>query len=78
MTKLIQIGGSYGIRIPKILIEKANLRNSIIDLQIVEDGLLLKTRNPRSTWDSEYLKKQADKEKLDEAYFNEDLKEWQW
>ncbi|TNB55112.1 AbrB/MazE/SpoVT family DNA-binding domain-containing protein, partial [Campylobacter helveticus] len=42
MTKLIQIGSSYGIRIPKLLIEKANLRNSVIDLQIVEEGLLLK------------------------------------
>ncbi len=78
ITKLIQIGSSYGIRIPKVIIEKANLRNSIIDLRIVEDGLLLKRRNIRSCWDSETLRKEAEKEKLDESYLDEDLKEWQW
>ncbi len=78
MTKLIQIGSSYGISINKLLIEKANLRNSVIDLQIVEEGLLLKTKNVRSGWDSEALRKEAKKEKVNEDYLSEDLKEWQW
>lgn len=36
MTMLTKIGNSKGIRIPKPLIEQANLDNVQIDLEVVE------------------------------------------
>jgi antitoxin MazE len=42
MTMLTRIGNSQGIRIPKPLIAQAHLENVQIDLEIVENGLLLK------------------------------------
>ena len=47
-----KIGNSQGIRIPKPLIQQAHLENVQIDLEVVENGLLLKPikNQPRETW----------------------------
>ena len=51
MAQLIQIGNSKGIRIPKALIEQADLENKQLELKIVKDGLLIKIQpNPRQGW----------------------------
>ena len=42
MTMLTKIGNQQGIRIPKPLITQAHLENVQIDLEVVENGLLLK------------------------------------
>ena len=41
MTHLIKIGNSQGIRIPKPLIEQADLEGKDLQLQVVEGGLLI-------------------------------------
>ncbi len=41
MTQLIQIGNSRGIRIPKPLIEGAELEGCELELRIVPEGLLV-------------------------------------
>ena len=86
MTMLTQIGNSQGIRIPKILIAQANLKNVQLDLEVVEDGLLVKPilNTRRKNWKSNIetvLSK--NKNKKDEAIINEllddsDLEDFQW
>ena len=44
-TKMIQIGNSRGVRIPKTLIEDAGLRDEV-SLRIVESGLLIEGIEP--------------------------------
>ena len=53
MTTLTKIGNSYGVRIPKLFIEKAHLFNAQIDFEIVDGGLLLRpySSNSRKMWE---------------------------
>ena len=81
--KLIQIGNSMGIRLPKKLIEQFNFNNEI-DAEIKRDGLLLrKKNNSRAGWKKQILreiKKGGYPESLIEGNIeNEfDESEWQW
>lgn len=45
MTQLVRIGNSQGIRIPKPLIEQANLEGKELKLQLVKGGLLITPEN---------------------------------
>jgi antitoxin MazE len=51
MTQLVRIGNSQGIRIPKPLIEQANLEGKELKLQLVNGGLLITPeKGPREGW----------------------------
>jgi len=52
MTILTKIGNSQGIRIPKPLIQQAHLENVELELEILENGLLIKPvhKTGRDTW----------------------------
>jgi antitoxin MazE len=86
MTKLTRIGNSQGIRIPKPLIAQANLENNKLDLEVVEEGLLIKPilNTRRKNWKSNIesiLSKNKDKK--DEAVISEllddsDLEDFKW
>jgi antitoxin MazE len=86
MTKLTRIGNSQGIRIPKPLIAQANLENNKLDLEVVEEGLLIKPilNTRRKNWKSNIesiLSKNKDKK--DEAVITEllddsDLEDFKW
>ncbi|MCF6319864.1 MAG: AbrB/MazE/SpoVT family DNA-binding domain-containing protein [Proteobacteria bacterium] len=53
MVELIKIGNSQGIRIPKPLIEQAQLENHILNLKITEEGLLISpVKKARGTWEN--------------------------
>jgi antitoxin MazE len=60
-TKLVQIGNSRGIRIPKALIEQAGLNGSI-ELDLREGELVIRPvrkprkANPRAGWDEAMAK----------------------
>ena len=41
MAKIIQIGNSQGIRIPKPIIELANLRDKDLEFVVMDSGLLI-------------------------------------
>ena len=41
MAHLVKIGNSQGIRIPKLLVEQAQLEGKELKLQLVSDGLLI-------------------------------------
>ena len=39
--QLMQIGNSKGIRIPKAIIEQAELQNNELNFKVLDDGLLI-------------------------------------
>ena len=86
MTMLTKIGNSQGIRIPKALIKEAHLENVEIDLEVVENGLLLKPikKNTRENWEEnikEVLEKNKNKkdEAILEDFLNDsDLEDYEW
>ncbi|WP_455756006.1 AbrB/MazE/SpoVT family DNA-binding domain-containing protein [Sulfurimonas sp.] len=86
MTTLTKIGNSQGIRIPKPLIEQAHLENASLELEVLENGLLIKPINNtgRDTW-KENIEKVISKHKenkdeglLEDLLNDNDLEDWQW
>jgi len=83
---LTKIGNSQGIRIPKLLIAKAHLENVQIDLEVVENGLLLKPiiTSKRENWKDNIEKillqnkNKEDTEIIDEFLNDNDLEDYQW
>lgn len=86
MTTLTKIGNSQGIRIPKALIKQAHLENAVIELEIVENGLLIKPihtlkrvywqENIKSVLAQHHNKK--DSTTIDEWLDDSDLEDYQW
>ncbi len=86
MTTLTKIGNSQGIRIPKPLIQQAHLENVSLELEVLENGLLIKPINNtgRDSW-KENIEKVLSKQKgvkdeglLDDLLNDNDLEDWQW
>ena len=86
MTMLTRIGNSQGIRIPKPLIAQANLENTQLDLEIVEEGLLIKPilNTRRKDWKNNIESIMSkNKDKKDDAIISEllddsDLEDFKW
>ena len=80
--KLVQIGNSYGIRIPKLFIDQAGLRDAEISLEIINDSLVLKpVKKPRADWDTPKIREKIAKEsEISSEFETIDLNsdEWQW
>ncbi|NBQ68083.1 MAG: AbrB/MazE/SpoVT family DNA-binding domain-containing protein [Nitrosomonadaceae bacterium] len=84
MTHLIKIGNSQGIRIPKPLIEQADLEGKDLQLQVVEGGLLISPKKPaREGW-RESIKNTLENrgaESLDQEWLSAPLvtdDDWAW
>ncbi len=86
MTTLTKIGNSQGIRIPKPLIQQAHLENVSLELELLENGLLIRPINntSRETW-RENIKQillknenSQDEALLDDFLNDNDLEDWQW
>ena len=53
MAKIVKIGNSQGIRIPKPLISLANLENQELDFIVLDNGLLITSeKKSRVGWQS--------------------------
>ena len=53
MAKIVKIGNSQGIRIPKPLISLANLENQELDFIVLDSGLLITSKKKsRVGWQS--------------------------
>jgi antitoxin MazE len=81
-THLVKIGNSYGIRIPKAIIQQINLIGEV-EIEVRRDCLIIKpAENPRAGW-VEMFKKAIAKENEAEtsewvtANLNDD-EEWTW
>ena len=83
-TKLIRIGNSKGVRIPKPLIEQSGLSEDI-ELILKDNEIVLRSANgPRKNWDQAFRKmaEHGDDQLIDEdlaEVTNEwDESEWTW
>jgi len=80
-TRVVKIGNSQGIRIPKPVLEECHLSGEV-DLTVRDDELVIRAvREPRAKWGSAF-KKMADKgddKLLDRDSRNTfDDEEWEW
>lgn len=82
-TRIVRIGNSQGIRIPKLIIEQLDLGEEI-EMEIFPDQLVIRSaHSPRQGWD-EHFKSMAvagDDQLLDAdavALTEWDEAEWEW
>lgn len=82
-TRIVPIGNSQGIRIPKPLLEQTGLHGEVeIDPQ--DDTLVIRSaRKPRSGWDAAFkrMRQRGDDAALDEttpSLSRWDEEEWEW
>ena len=83
-TKLIQIGNSKGVRIPKPLIEQSGLSEDI-ELILKDNEIVLRSANgPRKNWNQAFQKmaRHGDDQLLDPEFVESpgqwDESEWTW
>ena len=80
-TRIVQIGNSKGIRVPKILLEHAHLPDDV-ELQAENGRLIVRAaRGPRAGWAdaAKAMHDRGDDQMLDATTSSQfDEKEWQW
>ena len=82
-TKLIKIGNSFGVRLPKSLIQQYELSNNIEINPIVEGILIKSKKKARAGWEEQLTSSINDGHKPDEELlegFTDEFTEtkWQW
>jgi antitoxin MazE len=80
-TRIVRIGNSQGIRIPKLLLERSNLPEEVELVAEDEQIIIRSARQPRAGWaDAFRLMAERGDDKLLDAHvatrWDED--EWQW
>lgn len=80
-TKLIKIGNSQGIRIPKAVVERLNLTDDI-EITVEDDHLEVRPgRKPREGWAEAFqeMAKRGDDQSADDVTPTVwDREEWEW
>jgi antitoxin MazE len=80
-TRIVKIGNSQGIRIPKTLLEQSGIATEV-EIQIEGDTLVIrKATKTRSGWDTAFsvMAEQPDDVRLDELTTTDwDRTEWEW
>ncbi|MGH9429234.1 MAG: AbrB/MazE/SpoVT family DNA-binding domain-containing protein [Terriglobia bacterium] len=80
-TRIIKIGNSRGIRIPKLLIEQVGIGTEV-EIAVEQDQLVVRsTSSPRQGWDAQFraMAEHGDDRLLDTPVLTEwDSSEWKW
>jgi len=80
-TRIVQIGNSQGIRIPKSLLEQIGIGEKV-EIEVQGDRIVIRAAlKPRSGWDEAFAKmaQQHDDVLLDDFITTEwDEVEWEW
>jgi antitoxin MazE len=80
-SKVIKIGNSRGIRIPRAMLEQAGL-NDEVEMKVEGNKLIiLAARLPRQGWEAHFavMAEQGDDHLLDETPPTQwDVDEWEW
>ena len=82
-TRIVKIGNSQGIRIPKLLLERSNLAEEV-ELEAEDHQIIIRsTKQPRHDWESAFRSMAErgddalpDNNLLTQTQWDED--EWQW
>jgi antitoxin MazE len=76
-TKLVRVGNSFGVRLPKTLVNQYNLENSKLEIIASDEGILLKPTlkiPPLAEWDK--LFNEAKKNGFNAIKDREEFKDW--
>ncbi len=81
-TKVVRIGNSRGIRIPKVVLDQCNI-NDEVELEAKEDCLIIKSpHTAREGWDLAFRKMHENRDDvliISDAISNEfDEDDWEW
>jgi antitoxin MazE len=82
-ARIVKIGNSRGIRIPKLLLERSNLAEEV-ELEAEDNRIVIRSaKQPRQDWESAFrsMAERGDDELLDKdllAQTRWDEDEWQW
>ena len=82
-ARIVKIGNSQGIRIPKPLLEQTGITDDV-ELEVDQNRIIIRpVSNPRAGWDEafEAMAKMGDDAMIDEAEnisHSWDDSEWQW
>ena len=80
-ARIVKIGNSQGIRIPKVWLEQARLGEEV-EVAVQPDQLVIRpARRPRHDWDKQFraMAEHGDDRLLDEAVPTQwDKDEWEW
>ncbi len=83
-TKVVKIGNSRGIRIPKSLIDESGLKSEV-ELEVIDGQIIIKSISQnRESWDSAFKKMAKNKDDilLDSDTLVQqskwDKEEWEW
>ena len=80
-TRIIKIGNSRGIRIPKLLIEQVGIGTEV-EIAVEKDQLVVRsTSSPRQGWDAQFraMAEHGNDRLLDTPVLTEwDSSEWKW
>jgi antitoxin MazE len=79
-TRIVRIGNSHGVRIPKPLLEQVGLRGEV-EIDVQDGSLVIKPATPRAGWAEAFqaMAEQGDDALLDPATPTSwDEEEWEW
>ncbi|HEX9698587.1 MAG TPA: AbrB/MazE/SpoVT family DNA-binding domain-containing protein [Acidobacteriota bacterium] len=78
-AKIIRIGNSKGIRLPKPVIEQVGLAQEV-ELEVREGEIVISPTRLRSGWSeaARALSAQGEDQLLDDTPTSFDLEEWEW
>lgn len=81
-TRLVKIGNSQGVRIPKLVLDQLNL-SAEVELEVQDDHLIVRpSSRPRADWADQFrqMAEQGDDRLLDpDVTLTEwEASEWQW
>ncbi|KAA0227182.1 AbrB/MazE/SpoVT family DNA-binding domain-containing protein [candidate division KSB1 bacterium] len=83
-TRIVQVGNSQGIRIPKVLLEQSGLTDEV-ELEVKDRQIIIRTAHkPRCDWENRFqaMANNGDDELLDKNELpyqsSWDDKEWSW
>ena len=79
-TKIIKIGNSQGIRIPKTIIEQCGFNNSV-EMEVINGSLVLTPTKVRVGWEDSFKEMAAngdDELLIDDAIPTVEDKDWEW
>jgi len=79
-TKIVRIGNSRGVRIPKPLLEQAGLEDEVM-LRVIEGAIVIEAESlPRAGWDeaAALAHQRGDDELLDPTSTSFEDSDWEW
>lgn len=83
-TRIVRIGNSQGIRIPKVLLEQVNLaENNEVELEVQSEQIIIRPTEARHGWSDAFkaMAERGDDAMLDEQVNSTttwDEEAWEW